>query len=194
MLDYRKEYELEETINGIIIAKSKSYQEVRDDRPEVEKDYGTFKYYGLFCWGGFFNKQFHDYRTNENGEFIKYFTSPQDRQEYLEKMQSVEREHNCARLVNSFFQSNYKNNRLFAKVTVDFQDKEYTFEYDFGVSTEENTAIYIFEEGNYSCDCNLIRFLDRNFDMGMTEDQVQEYKCGETIKLVNLELYWKVVE
>ena len=93
MFDYRKEYELEETINGIIIAKSKSYQEVRGDRPEAEKDYGTFKYYGLFCWGGFFNKkyeQFHDYRTDENGEFIKYFTSPQDRQEYLEKMQSVE--------------------------------------------------------------------------------------------------------
>jgi len=35
----------------------------------------------------------------------------------------------------------------------------YQFEYDFGYSYPVNSAIYMFTQGNYSCSCNLSRFI-----------------------------------
>lgn len=42
--------------------------------------------------------------------------------------------------------------------------------------------IFMFTEGNYSCDCNLGSFLDRARDIEV------DHKCGDEIKLVSLTL------
>jgi hypothetical protein len=46
-----------------------------------------------------------------------------------------------------------------------------------------STIIFMFTEGNYSCDCNLQRFLDNS--KGITDG---DYECGDDIELISLTL------
>lgn len=64
--------------------------------------------------------------------------------------------------------------------TFRYKEKEYVLHYDFGYEFPEKSAIYLFTEGNYSCDCNRSLFIQREYG----EDAIQELDCGEEIELV----------
>lgn len=53
-------------------------------------------------------------------------------------------------------------------------DEVMPLEFDFGYGYPHDSARYMFEEGNYSCDCNRADFLKLDDD----------WKCGETIEMV----------
>jgi hypothetical protein len=44
-----------------------------------------------------------------------------------------------------------------------FKGKRYTFEYDYGPGYPVESAEYMFEDGNYSCNCNLSRFIQDKY-------------------------------
>lgn len=54
---------------------------------------------------------------------------------------------------------------------------KHKFSYDFGYGYPVESAIYMFHDGNYSCDCNLSLFLIRN---GVN---IEEFDCGYEIKI-----------
>lgn len=66
--------------------------------------------------------------------------------------------------------------------------KEYSFAYNYGPNYDESDAEHMFEEGNYSCDCNLSRFLS---DSGYDFDTLD---CGDTIEITKIRYLWVPAE
>ena len=60
----------------------------------------------------------------------------------------------------------------------------YTIHCDFGYEYPEEQAIFMFEEGNYSCDCNRSLFIQDEYG----ENAIDELDCGEEIKMLNYHL------
>ena len=56
---------------------------------------------------------------------------------------------------------------------------EYAYCDDFGYGYSAGSARYMYEEGNYSCDCNRSEFL-RNLGV-----PIDELDCGDTIEMKN---------
>lgn len=48
-------------------------------------------------------------------------------------------------------------------ITAEFKGKQYSFEYEFGYGYPIETAEYMFEDGNYSCNCNLSSFIQEKY-------------------------------
>lgn len=71
--------------------------------------------------------------------------------------------------------------RIVATVSLKYKDKTYIFDYDFGEDYSVEGAEFMFEDGNYSCDCNRSMFIKRYCDKNF-----EEMDCGEEIELVNL--------
>lgn len=71
-----------------------------------------------------------------------------------------------------------------AKVTLKYKDKLHTFtdEEDDGKDEVYEGSVYMWTEGNFSCDCNRSRMIKEYCDDGFPE-----MDCGEEIQLVNLE-------
>ena len=53
-------------------------------------------------------------------------------------------------------------------------------EYNFGYGFSTEDAMYMFEEGNYNCDCNLSSFISEKYK------DFPELECGDEIVLENL--------
>lgn len=64
--------------------------------------------------------------------------------------------------------------------TLKYQGKEFVIHYDFGYEFEEDRAIFMFEEGNYSCDCNRSLFIQREYG----ETTIPQLPCGSEIELL----------
>jgi len=62
------------------------------------------------------------------------------------------------------------------------QEEYLSSEITFDFEIDDHTIRYMFDEGNYSCDCNKSAFLCQAGLLGI------EYPCGETIDLINLEI------
>lgn len=48
-------------------------------------------------------------------------------------------------------------------IVAEFKGEEYSFEYDFGYAYPEESAEFMFEDGNYSCNCNLSRIIQDTY-------------------------------
>lgn len=77
--------------------------------------------------------------------------------------------------------------RTIAKMILVYKGLDYPFEYDFGYGYPEESADYMFFDGNYSCDCNLSRFLKRKYP----NSDIQELECGEQIEIKNFEIEYR---
>ena len=56
--------------------------------------------------------------------------------------------------------------------------RRFSYCHNFGKDYSEEDAMYMFTEGNYSCDCNRSLFLN------YAGNNVDLLKCGHTIKIV----------
>lgn len=50
-----------------------------------------------------------------------------------------------------------------------YRGVEYPIEYNFGPDYNQESALYMFEDGNYACDCNRSIFLEDHYPGVMTE-------------------------
>lgn len=77
-----------------------------------------------------------------------------------------------------------------AIVTLKLSNNELvTYEHSFGIGYPASGVHYMYEEGNYNCDCNRSLFLKRYADI-----DTEEFPCGDEIKLENLEVVFREVE
>src|ERR1700733_2369399 len=67
--------------------------------------------------------------------------------------------------------------KTIAKVVFEKEGKKYPITYDFGFGYPMHSAEYMFEYGNYSCDCNRSSFIKEQCDPNFNE----EVDCGNTI-------------
>lgn len=74
--------------------------------------------------------------------------------------------------------------RTIAKMILVYKGVDYPFEYDFGYGYPEESAGYMFFDGNYSCDCNLSSFIIQKYPNA----NVDELECGEQIQIKDFEI------
>lgn len=68
--------------------------------------------------------------------------------------------------------------RTIAHMTFIMPDgRELPYAYDFGHDYPEDSARFMFTDGNYSCDCNRSLFLAKFYE------GVEEMDCGDTIQM-----------
>ena len=65
--------------------------------------------------------------------------------------------------------------------TLKYKDKVFVIHHNFGYEYPEESAIFMFEDGNYSCDCNKSLFIQREYG----EDVIPELDCGDDIELID---------
>lgn len=70
-----------------------------------------------------------------------------------------------------------------AKIIFRVGKKDYPLEYEFSVGYPVDSALFMFEEGNYSCDCNRSRFLSEKYP-----EIVETDNCGDTIEMVSIDV------
>jgi hypothetical protein len=75
-------------------------------------------------------------------------------------------------------------NTKICKFTLKLPDQKgyLSSEITFDSEIDDHSIRYIFNEGNYSCDCNKSAFLHQ---AGLLD---VEYPCGDTIELISLEI------
>lgn len=75
-----------------------------------------------------------------------------------------------------------------ARVTLRLPDgRTGTYDQSFGYGYPKHGVEFMYEDGNYACDCNRELFLERLCDITLTEDPDAQM-CGHTIELVSLEI------
>jgi len=67
--------------------------------------------------------------------------------------------------------------------TLDYAGKTYRFDFDFGFEFPLGGAEWMFEEGNFACDCNKSLFIQTHCDSNFPL-----MACGDLVKLVDLKL------
>lgn len=65
-----------------------------------------------------------------------------------------------------------------------YEGKEYPYEYDFNVMYPEYAAHYMFEDGNYSCDCNRSGFIYSKYGK-----VIPDLPCGHTIQMKDFKVH-----
>jgi len=68
-----------------------------------------------------------------------------------------------------------------AVAALEVNGRQYEVRQDFGLGFPSDAAHYIWEEGNFSCDCNRSALIAEQCD-----PEIEELECGNTIKLVML--------
>lgn len=66
--------------------------------------------------------------------------------------------------------------------TFKYKEKEFILRFNFEIKDySEDDAVWMFTEGNYSCDCNRSLFIRQQYG----GDAIPELPCGDTIELLD---------
>lgn len=63
--------------------------------------------------------------------------------------------------------------------------RTFTYRDSFGYGYPPHSVVFMYTEGNYSCDCNRTLFIAQHCDPTFEDTE----RCGETIQLVRLRVY-----
>jgi hypothetical protein len=147
--------------------------------------------YGLHVWGGYFETAGALARAHHPG--VYFFPTREARDAWLAEMSAAALASSvCQGMASTVFEGEDARDRTIACLTLVVGDAEYPMEYDFGFGFDEAGACYMFEDGNYACDCNRSLFLRRlygdvpglpaaNEEMRLGDFVPSE--CGDTIRM-----------
>ena len=135
--------------------------------------------YFLKIWGGAM-----PYLEKELGinDMYHYFSTKEERDAFLEKIKP----YNCYGLAMIKLEGEMSHLRTVVNVTLSFDESKYSFSYDCGYEYPEEAALFIFQDGNYSCDCNKSLFI-REF----CDKEFPKFPCGKKIKLEEINIKYK---
>jgi hypothetical protein len=131
--------------------------------------------YMLHLWGGFFNPPNKEKHHMEEGYF--WFDTNAERMNFLKQYQDAEKKYDARYLAYDFGEGRHTHTRTVAYMIFTVAGKDYPFSYDFGYGYPKESAKYMFEEGNYDCDCNRSIFLG-----------LPSMGCGHSIKMKHLKI------
>lgn len=140
--------------------------------------------YHLFFWGGIENDGLATAKFGPERNY--WFATPEERARF--KAQVSLFAHAAGQIV-CFNESDgpLALKRTVAKMVLIHDGKRYPYEEDFGYGYPAHGADFMFHEGNYSCDCNLSRFIRRTH----ADADVPEMECGETIGVEDFEVEFR---
>ena len=141
-------------------------------------DFTNEKYeYLLQTWGGFYNEQYAKIHNLKPGYF--WFDSKEELQKFLHGLQKIEKEMSAFHLATNIVEGQHVRYKTIAKMIMKYKGKDYNYEYDFGFGYPIESAHYMFEDGNYACDCNRSSFLSRIYP------EIEEKDCGDEIEMLD---------
>lgn len=85
-----------------------------------------------------------------------WFSSKEERTKFKEKIRKYSGDQTVAISEN---EGEDVRKRTVAVIVAEFKNKVYSFEHDFGFGYPVESAEFMFEDGNYSCNCNLSSFI-----------------------------------
>lgn len=141
------------------------------------------KEYLVHIWGGAWNEDANpsikkDYNIDEG---YHYFKTEKEKDDFLSILQRRRYLKQGLMIDVTYGEMNHK--RTIFGYSLCCNEKIYELEYDFGYDYNVEDAIYAFEYGGYSCDCNRSLFIQRKYG----ENEISEFGCGNEIKLLE---YW----
>lgn len=141
--------------------------------------------YMIQVWGGAWNKDAEPSIEKDLGikEGYYYFDTEQELNDFKDKLKP----YSHLGLARDEKHGVMTHKRTIAICTFEYNDKEYIIDYDFGYEYPEGSAHWMFEEGNYSCDCNKLMFIREKYG----EDIMEELECGEHIELKDIRIEYR---
>ena len=138
------------------------------------------KEYMVHIWGGAWNSNANPSIEKDLGikDGYHYFKTEEEKNEFC-KLLSNPIYRNQGIVIREEYGFMTHKRTIFVG-TFEYKDKEFVLHYDFGYEYPEDSAIFMFEEGNYSCDCNRSLFIQEEYD----EDAIPELDCGDEIELL----------
>lgn len=133
----------------------------------------------LHWWGG--SEPFIRKELGNIDEYL-WFDTPQERQTFKEKL-SVYKSLGLMIVEQDGSETHY---RTIANLVFQYKGKEYSFQHDFGYGYAEESAEYMWTEGNYSCDCNRSIFLMKKYP-----EDFKELECGCEIVLLGMTIFFQ---
>ena len=142
------------------------------------------KEYMAHIWGGAWNENANPSieKDLEIKEGYHYFKTKEERDKFL-KLIKQDKYLNQG-LVLDLKEGEMTHKRTIFVADLKYKDMVYTIHCDFGYEYPEEEAIFMFEDGNYSCDCNRSLFIQDEYG----ENAIQELDCGEEIEMLNYHL------
>lgn len=140
------------------------------------------KEYMAHIWGGAWNENANPSieKDLEIKEGYHYFKTEEERDRFLKLI----KQYSSQGLVWDLREGEMTHKRTIFVADLKYKDMVYTIHCDFGYEYPEEQAIFMFEEGNYSCDCNRSLFIQDEYG----EDAIDELDCGEEIEMLNYHL------
>ena len=81
-----------------------------------------------------------------------------------------------------------KNKRTIFVADMKYKDNTFTIHYDLGYDFPDVAAVFLFEEGNYSCDCNRSSIIRKEYG----KNAIEQLNCGENIEMIDYHIeYWQ---
>lgn len=138
----------------------------------------------LHAWGGFYNTEHREKHREVPG--YRWFPTAAERQMEASRLEALEEIHQARRLMLAFRDGRQSRIRRKAVFVLSCEGQEYRCEEDFGFGLDDKRIRYMFNVGNYACDCNRMAFLHANHPDVFSEDRADHAVCGSDIKLVSL--------
>ena len=140
------------------------------------------KEYMAHIWGGAWNKDANPSIEKDLGtkEGYHYFKTKEERDRFLKLI----KQYSSQGLVWDLREGEMTHKRTIFVADLKYKDMVYTIHCDFGYEYPEEEAIFMFEDGNYSCDCNRSLLIQDEYG----ENAIQELDCGEEIEMLNYHL------
>lgn len=135
----------------------------------------------LHTWGGFYNEEYQKIHKETPG--YQFFDSMDDLQKELNRLRKIEKELNARCLAMNIYEGWDVHLKTIAELEFKYKDKIYSIEYDFGYGYPEESAMWMFTDGNYACDCNRSIFIKNKYP-----DFHEFGDCGHEIKLSNIKI------
>lgn len=137
--------------------------------------------YMVHIWGGAWNKAANPSIEKDLG--IKsgyyYFSTEEERDKFIKMIDQPK--YKTHGLMIACEDGHLSHKRTVFVGTFKYKDDTFVLHYDFGYEYPEESAIYMFTEGNYSCDCNRSMFIRDQHG----EDAMPSLGCGCEIELVD---------
>lgn len=142
------------------------------------------KEYMAHIWGGAWNENANPSIEKDLGikEGYHYFKTKEERDRFLKLIKQYK--YLNQGLVWDLKEGEMTHKRTIFVADLKYKDMVYTIHCDFGYEYPEEEAIFMFEDGNYSCDCNRSLFIQDEYG----ENAIDELDCGEEIEMLNYHL------
>lgn len=139
------------------------------------------KEYMVHIWGGAFNPDALPSLERDHGitEGYYYFSTEKEKDDFISLVRQPQ--YSDQGLMTDIKYGEMSHKRTIFVGTLKYQDKKFIIHYDFGYEFEKERAIFMFENGDYSCDCNRSLFIRKEYG----DDSIPELYCGDGIKLID---------